>query len=382
MHLCTSVKKQEGEEGESRLEMSLRLKMKRVHLPISFFVGCFVTLAGVYFLQHTGWCSVPKETNGESKTAVSKIVGNTPSTAHLKHITVMLIWLWPFGLTTDLNVCYKVNIEGCLLTADRTVYSTADAVVFHHVDIRSDLSNLPTNPRPPHQKWIWMNWEAPSYSRRIPGLNNLFNMTINYLQDSDINTPYGYIVPNKGEENFVLPKKDKLVCWIVSNWNENLARVKYFNELKKHIDIFTFGRAFGKGLPKNAQLPVMASCKFYLAFENSIHKDYITEKFYNSLTMGTVPVVLGPPRKNYESIVQGDAFIHVDDFKSPLEMAEHLKLMDKNEKMYLKYFAWHGHYKMKQPHFWPEYVCLACDHMRRNTEYKALTNIESWFWNS
>lgn len=42
----------------------------------------------------------------------------------------------------------------------------------------------------------------------------------------------------------VLEKKDKLVCWIVGNWNEKHERVKYYNELKKHINIYAFGHHF------------------------------------------------------------------------------------------------------------------------------------------
>ena len=31
--------------------------------------------------------------------------------------------------------------------------------------------------------------------------------------------------------------------------------------------------------------------KFYLAFENSLCRDYVTEKFYNPLLYSTVPIV-------------------------------------------------------------------------------------------
>ena len=53
--------------------------------------------------------------------------------------------------------------------------------------------------------------------------------------------------------------------------------------------------------------------KFYLAFENSVCKDYITEKFFqNALLSGVVPIVLGGrTRKDYEKFVPGDSFIHV-----------------------------------------------------------------------
>ena len=40
--------------------------------------------------------------------------------------------------------------------------------------------------------------------------------------------------------------------------------------------------------------------KFYLAFENSICRDYVTEKFFNPLLFSTVPIVYGGA--DYEAI--------------------------------------------------------------------------------
>ena len=67
---------------------------------------------------------------------------------------------------------------------------------------------------------------------------------------------------------------------------------------------------------------------FYLAFENSICNDYVTEKFFRGLqvTIGNldnigpkqncqapvVPIVLGGA--NYSALAPNHSFIHVDDF--------------------------------------------------------------------
>ncbi|XP_035279288.1 4-galactosyl-N-acetylglucosaminide 3-alpha-L-fucosyltransferase 9-like [Anguilla anguilla] len=337
---------------------------------------CFVTLLFVYFKPSTTWLSGPIE----SVTSALKVKNPFLAKKELNQ-TIVLIWLWPFGQTYDLSSCSALfNIDGCYLTADRNLYNKSNGVVIHHRDISRDLSNLPPLQRPPFQKWVWMNLESPSHSPKMPGLENLFNLTLNYRQDADIEVPYGSIVLTEGKEDFVLPSKTKLVCWIVSNWNPEHIRVKYYNELNKHIEVHTYGQAFGEYLLDQDLFPTIASCKFYLSFENSIHKDYITEKLYNPLSVGTVPIVLGPSRQNYENFVPGDAFTHVDDFLSPKELAEHILFLDRNEDMYLQYFNWRRYFKVKMSYFWAEHTCRACDYIQKHKEYRVLNNLDVWFW--
>ncbi|KAJ7987961.1 hypothetical protein DPEC_G00318680 [Dallia pectoralis] len=178
------------------------------------------------------------------------------------------------------------------------------------------------------------------------------------------------------DKSFELPKKDKLVCWVVSHWNVNHKRVPIFNELNKHVKIDAFGRHFGKYVEDKAK--IVSSCKFYLAFENSIHQDYITEKLYETIRAGSVPVVLGPPRNNYEASIPKDSFIHVDDFPSLKELADWLIFLDKNETEYLKYFSWRSHYKLRTDS--ASHACQACVYYQQNREYRIFQNLNTWFW--
>ncbi|XP_035260227.1 4-galactosyl-N-acetylglucosaminide 3-alpha-L-fucosyltransferase 9 isoform X2 [Anguilla rostrata] len=341
----------------------------------TFLLGCFVTLFLMYFKPSSSWLSGPVESATSSLKVKHLFAKNE------QNQTIILIWLWPFGQTYDLSVCSSLfNIDGCYLTADRNLYNQSDGVIIHHRDISSNLSNLPPLQRPSFQKWIWMNLESPSHSSQLPGLENLFNLTLNYRQDADIIVPYGSIVATQKEEEFVVPSKSKLICWIVSNWNPEHIRVKYYNELYKYVEIHAYGQAFGEYVNDQNFFPIIASCKFYLSFENSIHKDYITEKLYNPLAVGAVPIVLGPSRQNYENFVPGDAFIHVDDFLSPKELADYIFFLDKNEEMYLRYFRWHKHFTVKRSYFWAEHTCLACDYIKRHKEYKVFNNLDKWYW--
>ncbi|KAM4724397.1 LOW QUALITY PROTEIN: 4-galactosyl-N-acetylglucosaminide 3-alpha-L-fucosyltransferase 9-like [Anableps anableps] len=334
-----------------------------------FIFGCFVTA----FLMYFSWLNGPLESSD-----AANFIQHVFSAKSDKDVTVVLVWLLPYGKTYDMNILF--NIEGCFITADRKLYNKSDGVVIHHRSISRDLSNLPKLQRPLFQKWIWMNMESPSNSPKMPGINNLFNLTLNYRQDSDIQGTYGSIAVAETVENFVPPSKNKLVCWIVSNWNPRLVRVQYFNELQKHVKVHTYGRAFGKYISSKDYIPTMASCKFYLSFENSIHKDYITEKLYIPLSVGTVPVVLGTTRENYENFVQRDAFIHVDDFSSPKELAEYLLRMDKNEKLYLRYFEWRRHFKVNSAPFYAKLTCQVCGYLKQHKEYRVFNNLNRWYW--
>ncbi|XP_061699885.1 4-galactosyl-N-acetylglucosaminide 3-alpha-L-fucosyltransferase 9-like [Syngnathoides biaculeatus] len=341
----------------------------------TFFLAFFAILYFMYFKSSTGWLSDPVH-------AIFPI-GHVKDlfTKSNRSVTTVLAWVWRFEKRNNLNVCAsQFNIDGCFITADRNLYNKSDGVVIRHRDIVSNLSNLPPIQRPSFQKWVWLNLESPAHIPHLDAVENLFNLTLSYRRDADILVPFGSIVSNEGEDNFVLLSKNKLLCWIVSNWKQNFARVKYYNELQKHIKVHGYGRAFNKSVDKQEYVSILTSCKFYLAFENSIQKDYITEKFYNPLGVGTVPVVLGPSRDDYEKAIQGDAFIHVEDFASPKELADYLLFLDKNEDMYLKYFKWRRHFKVKKTQFWTEHMCLACDYLRRHRESQVVENLNKWFW--
>ncbi|XP_073336513.1 4-galactosyl-N-acetylglucosaminide 3-alpha-L-fucosyltransferase 9-like [Pagrus major] len=294
--------------------------------------------------------------------------------------TILLIWMWPFGFKFDLS-CSDFHITKCHLTDDKTLYDKAHGVFFHHRDIHGNMENLPKEPRPWFQKWVWFNMESPTNSGPMSELDHLFNLTSTYRLDANIPVPYGHLEPVTPEdESFKLPAKDKLVCWIVSNWNAQFRRVQFYNKLKEHIQIHTYGRAFGHELSGEDYSKVISSCKFYLSFENSVHKDYITEKLYTPMNLGSIPVVLGPTRQSYEDHIPGDSFIHVDDFSTPKELAERLLYLDKNDSEYTGYFNWTNRFKVQGASFGRTHACNTCRYLQHNKGYQAFRDLNKWYW--
>ncbi|XP_055079805.1 4-galactosyl-N-acetylglucosaminide 3-alpha-L-fucosyltransferase 9-like isoform X2 [Periophthalmus magnuspinnatus] len=348
------------------------------HLRILVLVLIIVTVA----LLFLGYNSENPSTIGFSPLPQNSVINCSNVREERKsQDPILLIWVWPFGHKFDLN-CDPFDITGCKLTDDRSLYPTAHAVIFHHDDI--DVYLQPKEPRPSFQLWVWFNMESPSNSNRISGFRNLFNLTCSYRRDSDIFTPYGSLVPVSNDKKpcFRLPTKDKLVCWIVCNWNSHFKRVQYFNELKKHVEIKTYSRAFGEYISNEMYVEIITSCKFYLSFENSIHKDYITEKFYMPLKLGAVPVVLGPPRENYEAHAPAESFIHVDDFASPKELAERLQHLHLHPDQYMDYFEWRNSFKAVSGIFGLEQVCRTCHYLKTQRRYQSVRDLNKWYWDN
>lgn len=295
--------------------------------------------------------------------------------------TTVLLWWEPFGRSRRLGDCrLRFNISACTLTANRSRQLEAQAVLFHHRDlILQGAGDLP-QARPAGQRWVWMNFESPSHSAGLRSLAGLFNWTMSYRVDSDVFVPYGYLQPRPGPAPYTLPGKSKLVAWVISNWNEEHARVRYYHQLKKYLPIDVYG-AQGLELKEDSVVATVSQYKFYLAFENSQHPDYITEKLWrNAFKSWAVPVVLGPPRSNYELFVPSDSFIHVEDFSDPMQLAGYLKFLDKNKSRYRRYFAWRKRYDVQVTSFWDEHCCRVCKAVRTaGQQRKTIQNLASWF---
>ncbi|XP_058144997.1 alpha-(1,3)-fucosyltransferase 4 [Dasypus novemcinctus] len=311
----------------------------------------------------------------------------------------VLLWREPFGARGGAagpppDCRRRFNISGCRLLTDRAAYADAQAVLFHHRELARAPPDWPppwgarAGARPPGQRWVWMNFESPSHSPGLRGLaRGLFNWTLSYRADSDVFVPYGHLFPRRHPRDPPpgpappLARKRGLVAWVVSNWDERQARVRYFRELRRHLPVDVFGGA-APGRPlRGGLVRTVARYKFYLAFENSQHPDYITEKLWrNALLAGAVPVVLGPERANYERFVPRGAFIHVDDFPSAAALAAHLRFLDRHPAAYRRHFRWRRSHAVHVTSFWDEPLCRVCQAVQgAGARAQSVGDLAGWF---
>lgn len=317
----------------------------------------------------------------------SESIGHTNVKAVQKSYLI-LIWNWPFDTRQNIDVDFckeNTGVSNCSIVDNRSRYHDADIVLFHNWELANTHTvPLPVHlPRPMKQKWVWLSHESPLYNGDVKPLNGYFNLTMSYRRDADIYAPYGHMVPRKEVskeplENFIPKNKTHLACWFVSKNQPEYERVRVYNELKTVIPIEVYGKVTGKRVEESQRLPTISRCYFYLAFENSVYKDYITEKFwYNSLVSGAVPVIVGASREDYEAVAPKDSFIHVNDFKSVKELGEFLKNLVEDKERYASYFKWRRKYNAELQ-YWLNQLCEVCPKMSSLPQYKVYKDLDAW----
>ena len=168
-----------------------------------------------------------------------------------------------------------------------------------------------------------------------------------------------------------LDQKAKSASWLVSKCSTPSKREELVELLRKTLEIDTFGRCGLKPLLPRTEARLetykrlLGPYYFYLSFENSRCKDYITEKFYNVLaSQSAIPVVYGPSRVDYEAVAPAHSFIHVEDYDEAATLSDYLHFLERNSTAYSQFFWWTSFYKVRK-------TAPACSLCRYLNEVKA-----------
>ncbi|XP_064093665.1 alpha-(1,3)-fucosyltransferase C-like [Macrobrachium nipponense] len=291
-----------------------------------------------------------------------------------------------FGYGQEPFIKANCPVSSCFTTANRSLFSPeeVDAVIWH---ARSDDQSLPSK-RSPHTRYVFWSWESADHMfDSIQEFKNVFNWTFTYRLDSDIPNPYGTIYrrrvpkPQPVGKNYAAGKK-KLAAWFVSNCDTKSGRERLVKKLKNWIKVDVYGQCGTHKCPWNAgknscYKKLERKYKFYFSFENSLCKNYATEKIFNVLRYNVVPVVYG--LGNYTAILPPKSYVDALAFPTPENLASYLLYLNKNDTAYNEYFRWKAYHQL--PAAWSSLANPWCDLCKRlhEDQSRKVYDIYEWF---
>lgn len=83
---------------------------------------------------------------------------------------------------------------------------------------------------------------------------------------------------------------------------------------------------------------------FFMAFENSVCLDYVSEIYWDSVRNKAIPVVMVQDF-NRDLLIPG-SYINAFDFESPMKLGLYLDKVSKDISEYAKYFKWVDEYSI------------------------------------
>lgn len=300
------------------------------------------------------------------------------------------------------------SVQNCILSYEDKDLHRAHAVVFHIQFMGT--SNMPLRNRA-DQRWIMLMDESPMYLLSSPQktsvYDDVFNWTMTYRMNSDVPVPYGRTIKKKTLESLqyhsqvskafwkanVMSSKTKLLVAMISHCSGKNRRINYIKKLKSllqdHLDII--GHCMNGNstvCPRHftKDCSILSSYKFYLSFENSNCREYITEKvFWNAFHNYAVPVIMGASLEDCQRLLPPGSYLHVDNFNNADTLAEYLRYLDHDNERYLKYHKWRVNYIVLNEHGYfgsaSKHYCRICEALNYNSNatkvYKKLDD----FWN-
>lgn len=139
----------------------------------------------------------------------------------------------------------------------------------------------------------------------------------------------------------VQPKTEKaLAAAFISNCGARNFRLQALDGLERsNINIDSYGNCHRNHDGRVDKVKTLKRYKFSLAFENSNEEDYVTEKFFQSLVAGTIPVVVGAP--NIQDFAPArNSILHIKELEDVDSIAKTMKYLGENPDAYNQSLRW------------------------------------------
>jgi len=253
-------------------------------------------------------------------------------------------------------------VDRCELTSQSQSMDTADAILYER---RTGLERPYRDATNMHQQWIDYNLEA-TLQIGTPMVADAYDIHMNFSTSADIMATYA--TPFVDAARVIDPRSKSIVamasvfissCALSDSHRHRLAIMRIIsNRIPVHSygkcdrnifitmveDTDSFKRADERTryeLLRDEKSNIITRYKFHLAFENTIEPEYVTEKIFDALNAGTVPVYLGTT--DVISYVPRGSYIDVQKFPTLSLLVDHLKELDEDDEKYMAYHEWRKH---------------------------------------
>lgn len=325
------------------------------------------------------------------------------------------------------NKCYVFNNCDLIFHRHKTENPIdADAVMLQG----NHMPNIRPRHRDTDQVFVFLTVESPRYLHftdlRQRAFTYYINWTMSYRLDSDIPYPYGVVLPRNVSKEIMLkeveesgdisnihkyhryaetlgvtakgiPGKDyadifrlknssKSAVWLVSHCKTASKRENYVSRMQKYMKIDVIGRCTNNRLVcdkgKYCDQYIVRTYKFYLAFENSLCTDYITEKAFRWYDSDIVIVVRGA--RFYDKYLPKGTYINTDDFDGPEELGKYLNDLSSNPEDYLNILKMKDMFRAVQPLDLIQLgYCNLCYRLNNLKHYrKVASHLHEWWDNN
>lgn len=296
--------------------------------------------------------------------------------------TLLVLW---YNKPVWININFANHIlsssvctyENCRMSADKTNLARYAAIIFsftHKLDFSPPITRAE---RSRDQAWIFFGLESPIYHDKIAYRHknwmNTMNWSMSYRRDADIFFPYGMLERRKEQtkRNYseIFLRKTKQAAWLVSNCGAASYRDVFVSELQKYgleVDIFGVCNDSVFHDRGNIMSLINKDYKFFLSFENSLCKDYVTEKFFRYYNLDLILVVRGGA--DYDHALPNNTFINSAHFESPKTLATFLLKVISSEKIYTSILRQKDRYIASEMFTMPTSYCSICEKLNNLNE--------------
>lgn len=177
-----------------------------------------------------------------------------------------------------------------------------------------------------------------------------------------------------------IQKRSKKIAWFVSHCGVANKREELARKISEHMHVDIYGKCgnlvcSSKTIRECYDL-MESNYKFYLSFENSLCKEYVSEKLFFVLQRDIVPIVYGGA--DYNKIAPPHSVIDVAKYNTVEALADYLRYLDENPKEYLKYFEWKKYF-ISDTNFLPT-ICQLCQKLNEPRKTIIYEDVVAW-WN-